>query len=381
MKPASLSLSLAALLLVPSAQAAWQRLSSLEKRPVDMASSSTKTASILSSKAVGQPENLLLDDVTKGSKVEAGLGEVVVGFNHQVVLELVSLVTDGAAGRVSLEASVDKHKWVPLKQAVFTTADQKVMVTFAGAQAKYLKLSFDLSKGGLLSALDAFGSDTDKDYKVQEAAPGEPSVSLNLAGGLGGGRIIYISPTPVQGDEIAMKYGKFDFPESPERYRTVVYDFGTPRTLTELGSTHSPRPVRFTAYTFEKELPEKVDWRGRKSFDPTVFDSLKPAVQVEDPKGVGQVKAKLQKSVRARYVALRWEPDFNPPGFGVEGVYLGGRGFRSPFFSGGAGGGSGGSGDNGGNGGNQFFNNPFSLSGVGASSNLPGNSNIPGASP
>lgn len=400
MKPYILTLSLAALTLTPQADAAWQRLGGLDSRPVDLASSGNGISSIASSKGVAQPENLINDDVTLGAKVGPGVAEVVVALARQTVVNVVSVVNDGAEGRLSIEASVDNQKWIPIKQTVFTAADQTIFSKFAGAQVKYLKVQLDLSKGGSLRALDIYGADTDLDYETHEAKPGEPSVALNGAGAMGGGRIIYINPSPIQGDEVAAKYGRFEFPESPDRFRTVIYDFGSQRTLTEFGSVHSPRPVRFTAYTFEKELPEKEDWRGRKSFDPSVFDSMKPVATVEDSKGVGYVKTKLQKSVRARYVALRWEPDFNPPGFGVSGASVTISGMSPPNRQNGQGNGSG-SGSNGSGGGNNgnnqpedpnnpggfggsMFNNPFSISSGGyGGAGLPsaGQTNEQNASP
>lgn len=396
MKPFFLTISLAAFVLSPTAEAAWQRLGGIDRRPVDLASTSTRTSSIASSKGIGQPENLLADEATASSKIGPGTSEVVISLTRQSIVNVVSLVNEGAEGRLAIETSVDNQKWMPIKQVVFTAADQGLFSKFASAQVKYLKLQFDLSKGGTFRSLGLYGADSDLDYTVREAKPGEPSTSLNMGGGLGGTRIIYINPTPVEGDEVASKYGRFEFPESPDQFRTVIYDFGTPRTLTEFGSVHSPRPVRFSAYAFEKELPEKEDWRGRKSFDPAVFDSMKPVATAEDAKGVGYVKTKLQKSVRARYVALRWEPDFNPPGFSVFGTDVEASGMAPPARNDGEGGGSGGGAGGGGSDGgtkppdqqppfyNSMFTNPFSISTGGfGSAGLPsaGPSNEAAASP
>lgn len=392
MKPFLYTLSLAALVLSPPAEAAWQRLGGLEHRPVDLASTSNDTATIASSKAIGQPENLLGDAVSLNSKVGPGASEVVIALTRQTVVNVVSLVNYGAEGRLSIEVSVDNKKWVPIKQVVFTAADQSIFSKFAGAQAKYLKLQMDLSKGGDLNSLNIFGTNSDLDYKVANAIPGEPSKALNIGGGMGGSRIIYINPSPVEGDDIAAKFGRFEFPESGDRFRTVIYDFGTQRTLTEFGSVHSPRPVKFYAYTFEKELPEKEDWRGRKSFDPAIFDSLTPIATAEDPRGVGYVKTKLQKSVRARYVALRWEPDFNPPAFAVFGTDIQASALKGPKANEGQGSsnndGSGSGSDDGsgedsgssgqpGNGsGSSSFTSPFSISSGGY-----GSAGLPAAGP
>lgn len=324
-------------LAVPVSQAAWQRLGGLEKRPIDTASTSLPGVRIASSNGLAQPENLISDDLNSRSTAGAGVSDVVVNLGRQLATDITTFLNDGAEGSVTVSASADQRAWAVLAKSVFTSADTSVLMKYAGAQTKYLRLEFNLSKGGSIKQLAVYGSDTDQDFKVKEAAPGEPSVSLNLAGGLGGSRVIYIHPSPARGDEVATNFGRFEFPESDEKYRTVVYDLGQPRTLTEVGSVHSPRPVRFQAYAFEKELPEKEDWRGRLSFDLTVFDSIAPIATVEDAQGLGYIKAKLAKSVRARYVALRWEPDFNPPSFVVSAANVTASGFQAPTYGAGTG--------------------------------------------
>ena len=335
-----------------------------------MASASLSGSAIVSAKGIGQPEALISDDVAASAKVSAGQSEVVVGLGKLSVVSLVSLVNEGAEGRVSIEGSVDKNKWVQLGQQVFTGSDRGLSIRFAGATAKHVRLSFDLSKGGVVKTLGIYGSTSDQDYEVKD----DPSSSktVNIGAGLGGGHIIYINPTPSQHEEDALRAGRFEFPESPDKYRTVIYDFGKARTVTEVGSVHSPRPVRFQAYTFESELPEKEDWRGRKSFDPVVFDGMKPVALVEDARGVGYVKARLSKSVRCRYLALRWEPDFNPPAFVVSGVTVSVTGLdvTQNNANGNGGGGGGGSATGGTDGtqnpqgnnvGGSAFTNPFAI--------------------
>ncbi len=356
MKITLFAVLIGSLLVAPSSHAAWQRLGGLDKRPVNDADASIANTKIASASGVGQPENLLLSDPSAAAKLSVGACEVVIDLGRQVVTNYVTFVNGGSEGRVSVSSSGDQRNWTALSRDVFTGADLLITLRFAGAQGKYVKLEFDLSKAGTVRGLGVFGSDTDYDFKVRESksSPGP----MNVAGGLGGSRVIYIHPAPVGGDELAEKYNKYVFPESSDKFRTVIYDLGQPRTLTEIGSVHSPRPVRVFAYTFET-LPEKEDWRHRRSFDPAVFDSMKPVAMAEDSQGVGFIKAKLAKSVRARYVALRWEPDFNPPGFLVGAVNISASGLGMGDYSPGSGGpgagssGSGGGAGNGnGNGGN-----------------------------
>ena len=349
MKSTLLTVFLGCSLVAPSSQAAWQRLGGLDKRPVNNADANINGTKVSSSNGVGQPENLLRSDPGSASKVPAGASDAVINLGRQVVSNFVTFTNDGAEGRVSVSSSTDQHAWAPLAQAVFTTADRSVQLRFAGVQAKYVKLEFDLSKGGVVRSLGIFGTDTDFDFKIREDK--SSTSTTNVSGGLGGGRVIYINPSPAGGDELAEKYNKFDFPETTDKFRTVIYDLGQARTLTEIGSVHSPRPVRLLAYAFEDKLPEKEDWRHRRSFDPAIFDTMKPVAVAEDSRGVGYIKAKLAKSIRVRYVALRWEPDFNPPAFSVSGVSIGASGLGQASYSPGQGGpGAGGPGGGVGNG-------------------------------
>ena len=353
----ALTIALASLATPGQSSAAWQRLGAIEKRSVDLATTSIKGIGIVSSQgAVAQAENLISDQVDASTQFNSGGSEVVVRLHRALDLHRVSITNQGAEGRMAVMGSVDNQSWIPLSQTVFTTADAMIVLKFANAQARFVKLQFDLAKAGSLSGLGIFGSDTDMDFPVEEpAAPSKDDPKVNAGGGLGGMRVIYINPDSADSGDDAARYNSFAFPESPDRFRTVIYDLGSERTLSEIGSMHSARPVRFYAYTFkDKQLPEKEDWRGRMSFDPSVFDSQEPAAVVEDRQGRGIVKAKFTKSVKARYVALRWEPDFNPPAFGVSGVTIMVHSKRgSASFNAGAGNGSGAGGAGGGGGGGE----------------------------
>lgn len=369
---------LAVSLLTASTDAAWQRLGGSDKRPVDLASSSISDVSVSSSNGIGQPENLISDDVSASSLVGAGSSEAVFNLGRQTNIHLAGISNDGAEGRLAIAGSVDQKTWTNLGQSVFTPADRLVNVKFASAQVKYVKLQFDLSKGGNIRSLELFGTETGDDFVLEDGAPSDTS-SADAGGGLGGTRIIYIHPDTKGPDELATKYNRFDFPESDEPFRTIIYDLGSERVISELGSVHSARPVRFYAYTFkDKQLPEKEDWRGRMSFDATVFDTRKPDLVVEDNQGRGYLTAKLSKPVSARYVAMRWEPDFNPPSFSVSGpkIKVKSKGKAKPknnVAGGGAGGGAGeggsgtdaSSGNNTGDAAQPAVTNPFAFTSAG----------------
>ena len=298
--------------------AKWQRIATPADRPVPVGGKGLLSeATIQSSTGIGKADLLLSNDPADSVIIPVGKSQAVITFKNPTVLNRSSFVSDGIEGRAILTGSIDQKNWAALDEKVFSASDREVNFTFAGMQIKFLKLEFILSKAGGVRAFVMYGNERDKDYTVKQTV-GDPSKAypVNFSG-VGGTRVVFASPRPENGLDEAADYNKFSFPESDERYRTLIYDLGQLRVLNSFGSVHSPRPVRFEVFTFQK-LPQKEDWRGRLSFDPADFGQKEPIASGEDTRGLGYLKIKPSKPVGARYVALRWEPDFNPPAFGVS---------------------------------------------------------------
>ncbi|WP_397380880.1 hypothetical protein [Prosthecobacter sp.] len=323
MKLASTIVILGSLLTAGSIQAKWSRIPIIKEKPINTISGPGSNASLDSSSGFGHADSILSSDITASSTVSAGKSFLLINLGKPVLISSSSFVNDGIEGRATLSASADKNGWAVLEEKVFSAADRTVEFKFAGMQAKYVKLELALSKGGIIRNLQFFGAATDKGYAVKQSADGKEGKPMDLINGLGGARVVYAAPKPANGLDTAITYNQFAFPESDEKYRTVIYDFGQLRILNEFASVHSPRPVRFEVFAFDN-LPEKEDWRGRMAFDPSDFNNAQPVAVAEDTRGTGNLKAKPAKAVKTRYLAMRWEPEFNPPDFqcyaGAEGM-------------------------------------------------------------
>ena len=318
MKLAPTVIILGSLLTAGSLHAKWSRIPIIKEKPVNVINSASSNASLDSSSGFGHVDALLSSDITASSTVSAGKSYVLFNLGKPVLISSSSFVNDGIEGRATLSASADKNGWAVLEEKVFSAADRTVEFKFAGIQAKFVKLELALSKGGIIRYLQFFGAATDKGYAVKQSADGKGGKPMDLINGLGGARVVYAAPKPANGFDTAVAYNKFSFPESDEKYRTIIYDFGQLRILNEFASVHSPRPVRFEVFAFDN-LPEKEDWRGRMAFDPKDFGNVSPVAVAEDTRGEGSLKAKPAKPVKTRYLALRWEPEFNPPDFQATG--------------------------------------------------------------
>lgn len=330
MRPTRLLTLVALASLSLQTQAKWSRLPSVEEKPVSISGILSGTT-VYDSKGVDPANALLLGDPVRAVNLNAGKSEIILKFPKQSVVKGVSYVNDGIEGKVALSTSADGSAWSPVDNAVFSASDRLVKMNGGAAQGRYLRMQFDLVRGGAIRSFQTIGTATDSNYTVTQNSDGT-GAPVNFAAGIGGGRLLYISPELFGSRNDAVKSNLLEFPESDEKYRTAVYDLGQVRSLSEFGSVHSPRPVRFSVYAFDS-LPEKEDWRGRLAFDPTVFDTTEPVARAEDSSGSGMLKAKPSKTVKSRYIALRWEPDFNPPAFSSYSVSI--TGAANVTYSGG----------------------------------------------
>lgn len=320
MKKAPIYALLASACLISMTLAKWTRIPAAETTPVNMSLGYVGT-SVDRSSGISPSSGLITGDVTKPINVAAGKSEAVIKFAKQSMLKTASFVSDGLEGKVDASVSADGKAWNQVASSVFSASDRQVKLSAGAAQGRYLRLQFELIHGGSIRDFEVYGSLTSEEADAIEVGEDSP---VNYASAFGGGRLVYVSPESYGTRNDSALGNGIDFPESNDKYRTAVYDLGQVRTLTEFGSVHSTRPVRMTVYAFDV-LPEKEDWRGRLAFDPTIFDTTQPVASGEDPQGTGVVSMTPSNAVKARYVALRWEPDFNPPAFGVNGVKINGR--------------------------------------------------------
>jgi hypothetical protein len=323
----------------------WQRLPFSEAIPVNLANKAIPGTSLVSSDGIGSANSLISAGVSEPVALPSGKSEAVIQVVGQHVIDEVRFANDSAEGKVSVAASTDAKKWQPVGQTVFVSNMNEVVVRFAGAQARYVRVNFELAKGSTIRGFGIYGATTDKQYKLVErevgatggAASGQPAAgggnaakepaaaganapketkneggsgsTVNLTAG-GGARAIYAFPQPINTNEAEMRKNVFRFPKSKERFRVIIYDLGSARKIKQFASAYSERPTRLEVFAFE-QLPEKKDWRGKLTLDPAIFTQTKPVAAGEDARGVGHLKLVPEKPITAQFVALRFEPNYN----------------------------------------------------------------------
>jgi hypothetical protein len=345
MKSAASLVLMASIGISTAVLADWQRLPFSETIPVNLANRAIPGTSLVSSDGIGSANSLISASVSEPVALPSGKSEAVIQVVGQHVIDEVRFSNDSAEGKVSVAASIDAKKWQPVGQTVFVSSMNEVVVRFAGAQARYVRVSFELAKGSTIRGFAIYGATTNKDYKLvqsevgsageaassqplaaggnaarQPAAAGENAAkeskneggsgsTVNLAAG-GGAKAIYAFPPPINTNEAEMRKNVFRFPKSKERFRVIIYDLGSARKIKQFASAYSQRPTRLEVFAFE-QLPEKKDWRGKLTLDPAIFTQTKPVAAGEDARGVGHLKLVPEKPINAQFVALRFEPNYN----------------------------------------------------------------------
>lgn len=311
MKTSYLVAVLASLCMTGVASAAWLRLPAAESPSVNLASRNVLGTTITASGGVTNAEVLIGDDPSASASLAAGKSELILSLTEQLLVDAVSFVNDGVAGKVVVSGSADQKEWTALAQASFTDADRHVPIRFAGAQMKYVRLAFETGKGATIRSLHLGGANKLTDYKAFTVPEGgNKAVEIDATTLAKSSRPIYMYPTPTNAGEADGSRQTFKFPKSKERYRTVIYDLGMVRTIKKFNAAYSRVPTRLEVFTFE-QLPEKKDWRGKMTLDPVVFDTTKPVASGEDARGEGSIQLAPQQPVKAQFVALRFEPNYH----------------------------------------------------------------------
>lgn len=307
MKSAYLIALTALLSTLDVASAAWQKIPASGSAPVNLASNSIVGTKVISSSGLSNSPALLADDPSQLAKLPSGTSSAVVDINDQTLVDFVSFVNDGATGKVSVSASTNNSNWVELSQQTFDSSTLLVELKFAGIQAKYVRLSFDLAKSGAISSLKVTGANKASDYRPVTADKNNKAAADNLMSGPSGSRPVYMFPTPTSFGE---SEGSYKFPKSSEKYRTIVYDLGDSQTLKKFSASYSKIPTRVEVFAFD-QLPEKKDWRGKTTFDPSILETTKPVAIGEDSSGAGRLNLVSSQPVTAKYIVMRFEPNYS----------------------------------------------------------------------
>jgi hypothetical protein len=282
---------------------------------------------------------LLCDDPTIGYELPAGHTNLLISLSKIENIESVSFLNEGAQGHFAVAISsadmpVNSPAW---HEAAMTAIEPgTIAIRIGPGDAKYVRLSFDVTKPGRIAALGLYATPALSDFTMPRPTrfgfENESAVYALINFSYGDlhvrARGLYAS----SGDLAEINSMLDDQPATAYRFAagdqtpTAVIDLGQERSLTRLSAVYAQQPGTVSFYVLRNLPLESSDDRftNESKIQQTAHISqtadLPPSLNLTDAvmaelKPVGSVTGADEgraavdfPEVTGRYVMLRWHP-------------------------------------------------------------------------
>src|SRR5256714_15643572 len=273
------------------------------------------------------PTALLFDDDTLNYPLPEGDTTFVLSFPRTAMLDRFTFVNENgsAAGEIRVAVSnyrlpAQSGKWIEVNGGTSFTDKRLFDLSLAGTEARYVKLSFHVTKGGNIAGLGLYGAQSLQKFAARQrgairmtnsAATRrlEDMLNFNFANLYANARVIFISSgmqekakRMIDDDVIT----SFEF-AATDPQPTVIVQLAERERLHRVSAVYKMEKGRLDVFLLQDLGSKLGDLSGAR-----------PIASVTDIDGAG--KAALDFDPHgARYVALRWTPAdaTTPHGFEV----------------------------------------------------------------
>jgi hypothetical protein len=274
----------------------------------------------------GGPSALLLDDDTLNYPLTEGDTTFLVSFPRTSALDRFTFVNENAAASGELKIAVSNYrlpakspKWNEVNDGVGFSGKRLIDVSMLGTEARYVKLSFHVTRAGTIAGLGLYGGQSLQKFAARQrgvvrvtnsAATRrlEDMLNFNFANLYARARIVFVSSGM---EETARRMiddnviTAFQFAQS-DPHPTVIVE------LADLERLHRVSAV----YKMEKGRLD-VFLLNDLGANPGDLDGAKPIASVADTAADGKGAVDFDPH-GARYVALRWTPADGRAAHGFE---------------------------------------------------------------
>ena len=263
---------------------------------------------------------LIMDDDTLSCPLQEGETTFIISLANTSMLDRFKFVNENATAKGQLKIAVSNYqlpasspKWVEVDGSIAFTKKRLFNLSMVGVEARYVKLSFNVEKGGRIAAVGLYGGETlqrfaDRQHniswvsqtvasKARSPRP-EDRLNFNFANLYAKARVVYVS----SGIAPAARRMIDDDTETGFRFAandphpTVIVELAESERLNRVSARYQMAAGRMDVYLLEKLAANPGDLGNLQPVaSVTDHDAGKAAVDF-DPQG-------------ARYVALRWTPE------------------------------------------------------------------------
>jgi hypothetical protein len=285
---------------------------------------------IIPNKQAG-PGALLLDDDTLNYPLPEGDTTLLLSFPRTSALDRFTFVNENEAAAGDVTVSVSNYrlpaqsaKWNRVNESVAFTGQRLIDLSLLGTEARYVKLSFHVTRAGTIAGLGLYGGQSLQKFAARQkgvvrvtntAATRrlEDMLNFNFANLYARARVVFVSSgledsarRMIDDDVITA----FQFAQA-DPHPTVIIELADHEQLHRVSAVYKMEKGRLDVYLLNELGGDPGDLSGRK-----------PIASVADTAADGKAAVDFD-SHGARYVALRWTPADGkaPHGFEVAELY------------------------------------------------------------
>ncbi|MEO8044349.1 MAG: hypothetical protein ABI674_05535 [Spartobacteria bacterium] len=306
--------------------------------------------------ANGQDQNtsasaLLCDDPTTGYRLPAGKSSILVSLPNIENIQSVSFLNDGAKGEMAITISnadvpENSPEWHRIDGGVL--AQGAVATKVGPGEAKYVKLSFNITQPGRIAAFGVFATPAISDFTMprprkvsfEENSESFALINFNFSDVHAKARALYVS----SGDVNRVNAMIDDQPGTAYQFAhddaapTAVIDLGRERNLSRLSAiyasqsgsvdfyvlNHLPVDASGEAAATEGSVQQIANVVQGAELPPSLkiseqaFAGLKPVGSVVST-GEGRASVNFPE-ITGRYVMLKWHPAARGESFSIAQV-------------------------------------------------------------
>jgi hypothetical protein len=264
---------------------------------------------------------LLCDDPTTGYALSNGTTTLLISLSKIENIDSVSFLNNGARGQVTIAVSSAKlpassGQWRKVAQQ--DLSGDVVKAEIGPSDAKYVKLTFNVSQSGRIASLGVYSTPAISDFTAPRAGTTIPDqsenvrlVSYNLTDVHTKARALYVS----SGTDLTKANSMID--EQPataysfaanDAAPAAVIDLGKEMSVRRISAIYSPRQGMIDFYVLQNLPAAQPDRASPKSLhlSESTVANMTPVGSVAD-NGTGRAAIDFP-SVTGRYILVKWTP-------------------------------------------------------------------------
>ncbi len=260
---------------------------------------------------------LIMDDDTLSCPLKEGETTFIITLPTTSLVDRFTFLNENAAARGQMSIAVSNYqlpatstKWNQVDGRISITNKRLFNVSMVGVEARYLKLSFSVEKGGRIASLGVYGGETLQRFAQRQqhltwtsrgrasSSRLEDRLNFNFANLYAKGRVVYVSSGSTKAAQRMIDDDNdtaFRF-EASDAHPTVILELAQAEQLHRVSARYQMTSAHMDVYLLN-EL----------AADPADFGSAKPVASALDPDASGKAAIDFDPK-GARYVALRWTP-------------------------------------------------------------------------